>query len=154
MRSCHAIILAVSALAATLSCSSGTTLPSPPHSTPPPQTNVPAGPARPLEGVTVTITDTGFVLDAATVAMFSIDALRVYKGARITFVNKDSIPHDIQSDPPFIHSECPEVAAAGFVVPGQAKSTEPLDRLISCGFHDHFHEGDPRYAGRASVEAR
>ena len=154
MRSRHVLVLAVSALAATLSCAGATTEPSPPHSTPPPQLTAPAGPPRPLDAVTITITDSGFSLDPATAAMFPIDALRVYQGARITFVNKDTVPHDIQSDPPLLHSECPEVAGAGFIVPGQTKSTDPIDRLISCGFHDHHHEGDPHYAGRANVEPR
>lgn len=154
MRSRHVLTLAIAALGATISCADGTTEPSPPHSTPPPQLNAPDGPPKPLDGVTITINESGFALDLATAAMFPIDALRIYKGARITFVNKDTVPHDIQSDPPLVHSECPEVAVAGFIVPGQTKSTAPIDRFISCGFHDHHHEGDSRYAGRANVEAR
>ena len=120
----------------------------------PPQPTAPSGPPKALEGVTITITAAGFNLDSATARLFAIDALHVYQGTQITFVNQDNIAHDIQSDPPFVHTECPEVASAGFVVPGQSKSTAPLDRLISCGFHDHFHEGDPRYSGRAIIEAR
>jgi hypothetical protein len=78
----------------------------------------------------------------------------VYQGSRLTFVNQDNVPHDIQSDPPHIHTDCPEIGGAGFLVPGQAKSTDPLNRLVSCGFHDHHHEDDPRFSGRVTVELR
>jgi len=96
----------------------------------------------------------GFRLDSATAAAFAIDALRVYQGTRLTFVNQDNVPHDIQSDPPHIHTDCPEIGGAGFLVPGQTKSTAPLDRLVSCGFHDHHHEDDRRFSGRVSIEPR
>jgi hypothetical protein len=115
---------------------------------------VQAGPPRPLETVTIAIVADGFRLDSATAAVFGIDALRMYQGSRLTFVNQDTVPHDIQSDPPHVHTECPEIGAAGFLVPGQTKTTASLDRLVSCGFHDHHHEGDARFSGRVTIEAR
>jgi len=151
MRSRNLLILIAATLLSALSCSGQSTVPAPSAPPPPP---LPAAPPKALEGATITITATGFTLDAATAAVFKIDAMHLYQGAQITFINQDVIPHDIQSDPPLTHSECPEVASAGFIVPGQSRSTSPLDRLISCGFHDHFHEGDPVYGGRAIVEAR
>jgi hypothetical protein len=144
------VLIPAAVLVSAFSCAGQSTPPAP--SNPPP--TLPAAPPKALEGATITITATGFTLDAATAAVFKIDAMHLYKGSRITFVNQDIIPHDIQSDPPLTHTECPEVASAGFVVPGQSKPTAPLDRLISCGFHDHFHEGDPRFSGRAIIEDR
>lgn len=104
--------------------------------------------------MTVTVQADGFHLDNASSAVFKISELRMYQGSRLTFVNQDNVPHDIQSDPPHIHTECPEIGGAGFLVPGQTKSTDPLNRLVSCGFHDHHHEDDPRYSGRVRVEQR
>lgn len=137
----------------TLACASGSPSPAGPTNigTPPAST---AAPPRALESATISIVADGFRLDSASAAFFKIDALRLYKGSRLTFVNLDTVPHDIQSDPPHIHTECPEIGGAGFLVPGQTKATEPLDRLVSCGFHDHHHEGDARYSGRVSVETR
>jgi len=113
-----------------------------------------AGPPKPLEGATITITGAGFALDSASAAAFTIGELRVYQGARLTFVNQDSVPHDVLSDPPHIHTDCPEFNAAGFIVPGQTRNTDPLNRAVSCGFHDHLRESDSRFVGKVTVEAR
>lgn len=118
----------VAAVLATLSCADSPPAPgpNPPVDTPPPA----GGPPKPLETVTITITNQGFSLDSAAAAVFTLETLRVYQGSRLTFLNRDTIPHDIQSGPPHIHTDCPEVAGAGFLVPGQMKSTNPLDRLV------------------------
>jgi hypothetical protein len=115
----------------------------------------PAPPPAPraLESATIMITPNGFLLDSAAAA-FRIDELRVYQGGALTFVNQDNVPHDILSDPPHRHTDCPEFDAAGFIVPGQSRATQPLLRLVTCGFHDHLREGDIRFSGRVSVEPR
>ena len=140
------------ALHATLSCgcgdSGGPSMPWTPSPAPA------AGPPKPLEGATITITGAGFALDSASAAAFKIGELRVYQGARLTFVNQDSVPHDVLSDPPHIHTDCPEFNAAGFIVPGQTRNTDPLSRVVSCGFHDHLRESDPRFVGKVTVETR
>jgi hypothetical protein len=123
--------------------------PSAPTSTPPAAT-----PPKPLEGATITVTDQGFVLDAQSAASFALGELQVYQGARLTFVNRDVIPHDILSDPPQRHDECPEINAAGYLVPGQSRSTAPLDRIVTCRFHDHGRENDPRYGGKVTAVPR
>ncbi len=119
--------------------------------TPPPA--APTGPPKPLEGATITITSAGFALDAASSA-FPLADLHVYQGGRLTFVSMDNTTHDVLSDPPHVHTDCPEINAAGFLVPGQSRSTDPLNRLMTCGFHDHTHEGESAFAGKVTVEAR
>jgi plastocyanin len=142
-------LMMAAAVAATLSCGGdGTAAPAAP--TPAPI----AGPPRPLEGATITITAAGFALDRVSAEAFKIDELRVYQGARLTFVNQDAVPHDVLSDPPHLHTDCPEFKAAGFIVPGQTRNTDPLSRLVGCGFHDHLHEGDSRFIGKVTVETR
>jgi len=146
------LLMMAAAVAAALSCggadSAAPVVPAAP--TPAPT----AGPPGPLEGATITITAAGFALDTASAAAFTLGALHVYQGARLTFVNQDAVPHDVLSDPPHVHSDCPEFNAAGFIVPGQTRSTDPLSRIVSCGFHDHLHESDSRFVGKVTVETR
>lgn len=146
------LLMITAAVAAALSCGGGeSAAPGIPAAPTPAPT---AGPPKPLEGATITITGAGFALDSTSAAVFTIGSLRVYQGARLTFVNQDSVPHDVLSDPPHIHTDCPEFNAAGFIVPGQTRNTDPLNRIVSCGFHDHLHEGDSRFAGKVTVETR
>jgi hypothetical protein len=144
------MITAAFAAALSSGCGGSGVPPAPGAPTPAPA----AGPPKPLEGATITITGAGFALDSASAAAFTIGELRVYQGARLTFVNQDSVPHDVLSDPPHIHTDCPEFNAAGFIVPGQTRNTDPLNRAVSCGFHDHLRESDSRFVGKVTVEAR
>jgi len=140
--------LAIVGCAASISC--GSSMPAQP-STPPPA--VPAGPPTPLEGATITVTHTGFRLEAAAAA-FTLTDIHVYQGGRLTFVNADDTPHDVLSDPPHVHTDCPEINAAGYLVPGQSRSTDALNRVTTCGFHDHTHEGETAFAGKVTIEAK
>jgi hypothetical protein len=143
----------ISAVALTLASCSGDSAGSAAPTMPTPAPGGPE-PIRPLEGATITITAAGFSLDSRSAAAFKVGEIRVYQGAALTFFNGDSVPHDVLSDPIHMHTDCPEINAAGFLVPGQSRSTEPLNRLVTCGFHDHHHEGDQRFAGRVAVEPR
>jgi hypothetical protein len=115
---------------------------------------VPAAPPRPLESASIAITTGGLVLDPALAGSYALATLRVYQGGTLTFTNRDQVPHDILSSPPQTHTDCPEINRVGFLVPGQSRSTQALNRLVTCGFHDHTHEGDPRWEGRVTIEAR
>jgi hypothetical protein len=125
-----------------------------PTPTPAPTPTPPPGPPKPLDTATITITGSGFTLDTASAAFFKLSDLHVYQGSRLTFINTDITTHDVLSDPPHIHTDCPEMNTAGFLVPGQSRTTDPLNRITTCGFHDHTHEGDPSYAGKVTIEAR
>ena len=124
--------------------------PSPGAPTPPAAT----GPPKPLEGASITITGAGFTLDRTSAAAFSIKDLHVYQGARLTFLNGDVQSHDVLSDPLHIHTDCPEINAAGYLVPGQSRATDPLNRIGTCGFHDHTSEGNDAFAGKVTIESR
>jgi hypothetical protein len=131
-------------------CSSDSPMPAP-SQTPPP---APASRPKALEGATIIITPAGLMLDASSAAAFGLDDLHVYQGTRLTFINNDNDPHDMLSGPFGLHNECPEINAAGYLVPGQSRSTDPLNRLASCGFHDHNREGNPAFGGRVITETR
>jgi plastocyanin len=78
----------------------------------------------------VTITSKGVDPASITVAV----------GTRVTFVNNDTIPHDVAGGPDPFHPDCPQIDAVGFLTPGQSRQTDPLPQARTCEYHDHaFH---------------
>src|SRR5262245_26762197 len=61
----------------------------------------------------------------------------VAAGSRVTFVNNDSRPHTMNSDPHPDHTDCPEINAVGFIAAGASGTTQNLNTRRVCGFHDH-----------------
>lgn len=59
------------------------------------------------------------------------------RGSRVTFVNSDNQPHDMQSNPHPEHTDCPEINQVGFLNPGQSRQTGNLNVARTCGYHDH-----------------
>jgi plastocyanin len=90
----------------------------------------------PTPGTTVSITSGGVTPKTLTVA----------RGSQVTFVNNDSRPHDMESDPHPEHTDCPEINQVGTLNPGQSRQTGNLNTARSCGFHDHlaFENGNLR----------
>ena len=77
--------------------------------------------------------------------MFSITSMgvtprsvTVTRGSQVTFVNNDSRPHDMESDPHPEHTDCPEINSVGTLNPGQSRQTGNLNTARTCGFHDHL----------------
>jgi hypothetical protein len=132
--------------AASLACGGGSA-PSPPAApgvqspaspTPTPTTSPSPTPSGPP---TVTITASG------------VDPLEltVEVGARVTFVNRDVLPHDLFGGPNPSIRECPEIDVVGFLVPGQSRQTPPFTAPQTCRYHDHGQLGNPRFEGRIIV---
>ena len=71
-----------------------------------------------------------------TAAGVSPKTITVAAGSRVTFVNNDSRPHDMNSDPHPEHTNCPEINV-GFIAAGASGTTQNLTRARSCGYHDH-----------------
>jgi plastocyanin len=76
---------------------------------------------------TITITAQGVSPREVTIA----------PGGRVTFVNNDTRPHEMNSDPHPEHTACPAINAVGFLSAGQTKTTDNLTTARTCGFHDH-----------------
>ncbi len=74
----------------------------------------------------------------------------VAAGGRVTFVNNDSIPHDISGGVDPAHPDCLEINAAGFLTPGQSRATAPLPMARTCDYHDHAHSA--YVAGRIVIQ--
>ncbi len=64
--------------------------------------------------------------------------LTVPRGSQITFVNDDSVVHQMYSDPHPEHTDCPEFDAVGQLAPGQRRQTTNLVTARTCNFHDHL----------------
>jgi plastocyanin len=107
--------------------------------TPPPS----AAPAPATLSATVTITSSN---------RFQPPEVRVLVGGRVTFVNQNTRAHDITSDPPHLHTDCPAIMDVGFIQPGQTKQTGALNTVRTCGFHDHMQENNPDLHGRIIIE--
>jgi plastocyanin len=58
-------------------------------------------------------------------------------GSQVTFVNNDTRPHDMESNPHPEHTDCPALAQVGFLNPGQTRQSGNLNTARICGFHDH-----------------
>ena len=69
----------------------------------------------------------------------------VTRGSQVTFINNDTVPHQMFSNPHPEHTDCPEINQVGFLNPGQTLRTGNMvtNRTV-CGFHDH---GLPDVAG-------
>lgn len=96
-------------------------------------------------GGTTTITLTASGVSAAQIT--------VSPGTRVLFVNNDSRPHNMTSDPHPEHNDCPEINTVGVLQPNQSRETGNLVAVRTCGFHDHDDPppGGSRWAGRITI---
>jgi hypothetical protein len=106
--------------------------------TAPPPAPTPPPPAV----VVVTITQTGV----------SPSDISIAPGTRVRFVNNDTLPHTITSDPHPDHVNCPPINAVGLLLPGQTRETDALVAVRACGYHDHNDPDDPRWTGTIQVK--
>ena len=77
---------------------------------------------------------------------------RIKAWSRVTFVNSDTRPHTIVSDPVDVHTQCPPVNQVGLLNPGESRSTGTLNLTGTCGFHDHGNKTDASLMGRIVVQ--
>jgi plastocyanin len=63
----------------------------------------------------------------------------VSPGSQVTFVNADTVEHQMYSDPHPEHTDCPELDSVGYLAPGQSRQSGNLNVVRTCGFHDHIH---------------
>jgi hypothetical protein len=111
-----------------------------PSPSPGPSPN-PAPPPNPAATTTITITGQGVDPRAIVVA----------RGARVTFVNSDGVPHDMNSDPHPQHTSCPDMNV-GFVAAGQSGMTQALNTARTCGYHDHNQPSNTSLQGTITIQ--
>jgi plastocyanin len=91
---------------------------------------------------TITITSSGVAPRSVTVPA----------GSRVTFVNNDSRPHDMSSDPHPSHTDCPAINDVGFLQPGQSRQTGNLNTPRTCRYHDHNRDSDTSLQGSIVIQ--
>jgi plastocyanin len=101
----------------------------------------------------------GTVSDTATVTITSAGVVNpstvtIRQGGRVMFVNNDTRPHDMSSDPHPSHEDCPPMAQVGFLSAGQSRTSGSFDTVRTCGFHDHNLPGDSGLQGRITIVAQ
>ena len=102
-------------LCSTLACASGPSSPSP-------------------DNATITIDRSGV----------SPASVRINAPSRVTFVNNDTRPHTMVSDPVGIHSDCPPINDVGFLAPGARRSTGTLNHKPRVAFTTTATSRKPR----------
>jgi plastocyanin len=132
-----AIVVAATAAA----CGGGSSTPTTPTATTPPPTTPPS--TNPTDSATITIGSNGSI---------SPSAVTITRGGRVTFVNNHTRAHDMSSDPHPEHTDCPEMAAVGFLSPGQSRTSSNFNTARSCGFHDHNEPDTAGLKGRITIQ--
>ena len=72
-------------------------------------------------------------------------------GTRVLFVNNDSRPHAMSSDPHPDHTDCPAINSVGTLNSGQNRETGNLNDVRTCGFHDHDNPDNAGLKGRIII---
>jgi len=90
---------------------------------------------------TITLTSSGASPRDITVAV----------GSRVTFVNSDSQPHDMDSNPHPEHTDCPALNV-GFIAAGAQGITLNLTTARTCGFHDHNQPSNTNFQGVIRIQ--
>jgi plastocyanin len=94
-------------------------------------------------GATVTITSAGVNPSTVTVGI----------GQSVTFVNSDTVNHQIASDPHPIHGSCPSIESGlGTLAPGQSRSTQGFAGAGRCTYHDHLNDGNRSLQGAIVIQ--
>ncbi len=135
---CAAIVLALTVSACGGGGSSTPTSPSPSPSPAPSPTPTPSP-----GGTTITISSTGVA---------SPKNITIAIGSRVTFVNNDVRPHEMNSNPHPEHTDCPALNDVGFIQAGQTRLTGNLTTARTCGFHDHAQSSNANLQGTITIQ--
>jgi hypothetical protein len=95
----------------------------------------------PSKDATITITAAGV----------SPKEIRLEAWNQVVFVNNDTQPHNIVSDPVNEHTQCPGINNVGFLPPGATRQTLTLVSGV-CGFHDHLNLTNEIFRGTIRIE--
>jgi plastocyanin len=102
----------------------------------------PSGGGGGTSTTTITITSSGVNPKSITVS----------RGTQVTFTNNDNRVHDMQSNPHPEHTDCPELAAVGFLATGQSRLSSNLNTARTCGYHDHNDADNNNWKGTIVIQ--
>lgn len=106
--------------------------------TAPDSSNTQPGPV----GASIAITPTGLSPSSVTIAA----------GQSVTFVNNDSVAHQIASTPVPTYTDCPSINRVNRLEPGQRMDTGAFTASRSCSFLDLLRTDDARWQGTIQVQ--
>ena len=116
-------------------------------------------PSSPSGGVTVIVRDggatgvSGATITISTAGAVSPAGVTVAVGQTVTFINNDSRPHEMASNPHPQHGSCPSIESGlGSLGAGQTKVTRAFANAGSCGFHDHLNDTSNALKGTITVQ--
>jgi hypothetical protein len=118
-------------------CSGGV---SPSPNPPPPA--VDQAPPPPSGPPSITVTASGFSPREVTIGV----------GGTVRLVNGDTRPHDLMGGLDPSRPECPEIANAGFLAPGQSRDAGPFPTAQVCNLHSHAFIGVAAFQGKIIVQ--
>jgi plastocyanin len=75
----------------------------------------------------------------------------INRGDRVTFVNNDTVPHTMSSNPHPVHTDCPALNV-GTLSTGQSRASGTLNTARTCGFHDHDNPDSPGLQGSIVIQ--
>ena len=107
---------------------------------------------------TPTGTNSGVVAGSvgATVSLTATGAtpleVRIQPTQRVRFVNTDSRPHQVQTNPHNLHTDCPPNNVI-VLNPGQSVDTGVFNDVKTCGYHNHLLPDDQTFWGTIRVGA-
>lgn len=78
--------------------------------------------------------------------------IAVPRGTQVTFVNQDTVAHEMYSDPHPEHTDCPELNSVGHLEPGQSRLSGNLNTARVCGFHDHLKPDAAGLRGTITIQ--
>jgi plastocyanin len=86
---------------------------------------------------TTTLAPAGLPTITITASGVGPKQLEIPVGSRVLFVNNDTVPHEMHSDPHPTHEICPPINEVSALAPGQSRQTGVFTTARSCGYHDH-----------------
>jgi plastocyanin len=78
--------------------------------------------------------------------------VRIDAWSQVRFINNDTQPHSMVSDPVDVHNQCPPINMVGVLQPGESRNTGTLNLSGTCGFHDHLNKTSAAWRGRIVVK--
>jgi plastocyanin len=112
-------------------------------------TSNPSAPSSGSPPCTASSTSTTITIANNTVCPQNIT---VPPGTQVTFVNQDTVAHEMNSDPHPEHTDCPPINAVGHLEPGQTRRTDNLTIVRRCGFHDHLRDQVATMKGSITIQ--
>ncbi|HUF24175.1 MAG TPA: hypothetical protein VMN81_08620 [Vicinamibacterales bacterium] len=124
--------LAIAVAAAAAACGGGgSTAPTP---------TTPAGVVAGSLGATISIRADGT----------SPDDVRIERTQKVRFINNDTRPHQINTNPHNFHTDCPPNNTV-VLNPGQQFDTANFNEVKACGYHNHLLPDDQKFWGTIRV---